>query len=46
MDLEHLKQQAAIYALEHVQSGMIVGLGSGSTAMYFIKALGEKLKAW
>ncbi len=44
MDLEHLKQQAAIYALEHVQSGMIVGLGSGSTAIYFIKALGEKLQ--
>ncbi len=44
MDLELLKQQAAIYALEHVQSGMVVGLGSGSTATYFIKALGEKLK--
>ena len=44
MDLELLKQQAAIYALEHVQSGMVVGLGSGSTANYFIKALGEKLK--
>lgn len=44
MDLELLKKQAAMYALEHVQSGMIVGLGSGSTATYFIKALGEKLK--
>jgi ribose 5-phosphate isomerase A len=44
MDLESLKKQAALYALEHVQSGMVVGLGSGSTATYFIKALGEKLK--
>lgn len=44
MDLEHLKQQAAVYALEHIQSGMVVGLGSGSTATHFIRALGEKLK--
>jgi ribose 5-phosphate isomerase A len=44
MDIEHLKKQAAVYALEHVQSGMVVGLGSGSTATYFIQALGEKLQ--
>lgn len=44
MNLESLKQQAALQALEHVKSGMTVGLGSGSTATYFIKALGEKLK--
>ena len=44
VNLEHLKQQAALYALEHVQSGMTIGLGSGSTANYFIKALGQKLK--
>jgi ribose 5-phosphate isomerase A len=44
VNLESLKQQAALYALEHVQSGMTLGLGSGSTANYFIKLLGEKLK--
>jgi ribose 5-phosphate isomerase A len=44
MNLESLKKQAALQALEHVQSGMTVGLGSGSTATYFIQALGEKLK--
>jgi ribose 5-phosphate isomerase A len=44
VNIESLKQQAAVQALSHVQSGMTVGLGSGSTATYFIKALGEKLK--
>ncbi len=44
MNIEALKQQAAVQALAHVQSGMTLGLGSGSTANYFIKALGEKLK--
>ena len=45
MDIESLKKQAAYQALEHVQSGMKLGLGSGSTATYFIQALGEKLRA-
>jgi ribose 5-phosphate isomerase A len=44
VNLESLKKQAALQALEHVQSGMTLGLGSGSTATYFIQALGEKLK--
>ena len=43
-DLEPQKKQAALKALEHIQSGMSVGLGTGSTAKYFIQALGEKLK--
>lgn len=44
VNLESLKQQAALQALSHVQSGMTLGLGSGSTATYFIQALGEKIK--
>jgi ribose 5-phosphate isomerase A len=44
MNIESLKQQAALQALSHVESGMTLGLGSGSTATYFIKALGEKLE--
>jgi ribose 5-phosphate isomerase A len=44
VNIESLKKQAAYQALEHVQSGMRLGLGSGSTATYFIQALGEKLK--
>jgi ribose 5-phosphate isomerase A len=45
VDIEILKQQAALQALDHIKDGMTIGLGSGSTATYFIKALGEKLKA-
>lgn len=39
-----LKQQAAQKALEFVQSGMVVGLGSGSTAVHFVDMLAEKLR--
>ncbi len=41
----NLKQQAAEYALNFVQSGMFLGLGTGSTTAYFIEALGERLAA-
>ncbi|MEZ4606499.1 MAG: ribose 5-phosphate isomerase A [Deinococcales bacterium] len=40
--IEALKAQAAQKAVEHVQSGMILGLGTGSTAKYAIAAIGEK----
>lgn len=39
-----LKQQAAERALKFVESGMTVGLGSGSTATLWIKLLGEKVR--
>jgi ribose 5-phosphate isomerase A len=42
--MEDLKRQAAIAALEAVKDGMIVGLGSGSTASYFIRELGVRVK--
>jgi len=32
MNLDELKRQAAARALEHVQDGMKLGLGTGSTA--------------
>jgi ribose 5-phosphate isomerase A len=41
---DELKRQAAITALEEVESGMIVGLGTGSTASHFIRELGERVK--
>lgn len=41
--LEHYKQLAAEAALEHVASGMRVGLGTGSTALYFTRALAAAL---
>lgn len=39
------KQHAAAKALEYVRSGMVLGLGSGSTARHFVDMLGEKLKS-
>jgi ribose 5-phosphate isomerase A len=41
----NLKQQAASQALTYVHSGMVLGLGSGSTTVYFVEMLGEQLKA-
>ena len=37
---DELKQAAALKALELVQEGMLVGLGSGSTSRFFTEALG------
>ncbi len=37
------KLEAALQGLAFVQSGMIVGLGAGSTAVLAVRALGEKL---
>ncbi len=36
---DQLKQQAAIKALEYVEAGSIVGVGTGSTVNFFIDAL-------
>lgn len=44
-DLEALKQAAALKAVEYVKDGMVVGLGTGSTAKYMVIALGEKVRA-
>jgi len=40
---QSLKQQAADQVLAYIQSGMIVGLGAGSTAILAVRGLGEKL---
>lgn len=40
----NLKQWAAASAMEWVSSGMVLGLGSGSTTAYFIDLLGETLQ--
>ncbi len=39
------KLQAALHGLNFVESGMIVGLGAGSTAVLAVRGLGEKLAA-
>jgi ribose 5-phosphate isomerase A len=41
--LEDFKAEAAELALSQVKSGMLLGLGTGSTAKYFIEGLGRKL---
>jgi ribose 5-phosphate isomerase A len=38
------KEAAARASLRFVKDGQVVGLGSGSTATYFIKLLGEQVK--
>lgn len=38
---DDLKLQAALAALEEIRDGMVVGLGSGSTASIFIRELGK-----
>ena len=42
---DEMKKAAALAVLPKVQDGMVVGLGTGSTANHFIDALGEKVKA-
>lgn len=39
------KRNAALEALEYVQDGMTLGIGTGSTAKYLIDALGDKVAA-
>jgi ribose 5-phosphate isomerase A len=43
--MEEMKRAAARAAVEFVQDGMIVGLGTGSTAKHAVDAIGEKVKA-
>ncbi len=42
---DRMKQAVAAASTEQIQSGMVVGLGSGSTAALMIQALGAKLKS-
>src|SRR5678815_2303061 len=42
---DELKKKAALAALDEIRSGMVVGLGTGSTATHFIRGLGERVRA-
>ncbi len=44
-DLTQLKQQAGEAAADQVQSGMVVGLGTGSTAVHAVRRIGALLAA-
>jgi ribose 5-phosphate isomerase A len=42
---QQLKQQAADQVLKYIRSGMVVGLGSGSTATLALQGLAEKISS-
>ena len=43
---DELKKQVGFQAIDdYVESGMVVGLGTGSTAAFAVERLGEKLAA-
>ena len=44
MTLDALKRQVAARAVERVESGMKLGLGTGSTAKHFVELLGERVR--
>ena len=44
MSTETLKKAAAEKAVEQIESGMVLGLGSGTTVSYAIRKIGERLK--
>lgn len=43
MDINALKQQAGEYAAELVESGMVIGLGTGSTAIFATRRIAQRL---
>ncbi len=44
MNRDELKKKAAEKAVEYIESGMVVGLGTGSTTRFAIEKIGELLK--
>jgi ribose 5-phosphate isomerase A len=44
-NLDNLKKAAALKAIEFIRDGMVVGLGTGSTAKHLLVALGEQVRA-
>src|SRR5437660_9574994 len=45
MDIDSQKRAAAARALEFVEPGMRLGLGTGSTARHFVELLAERMRA-
>jgi ribose 5-phosphate isomerase A len=41
---DELKRAAAYRAIDYVEHGMVVGLGTGSTAYFVVEGLGERVK--
>jgi ribose 5-phosphate isomerase A len=45
MNADSYKREAAARAIDFVRSGMRLGLGTGSTAQYFVELLAERVRA-
>ncbi len=45
MNADEMKRSAAARAMDFVEDGMRLGLGTGSTAAYFVDMLGERVKS-
>jgi ribose 5-phosphate isomerase len=45
-DRERYKQLVGAYAADMVPSNSVIGLGTGSTATYFVTAVAERLRDW
>ena len=43
VDRDQLKRVAALRAIEEVQDGMVVGLGTGSTAAHVVEGLAARV---
>jgi ribose 5-phosphate isomerase A len=43
-DIDYLKKQAALKAVSYVESGMILGLGTGSTAWFALEEIGRRIR--
>jgi len=44
MDIPQLKQEAGWYAVDFVESGMVLGLGHGSTAVFAVRCIAQLLR--
>lgn len=42
-DVQQLKHEAALRAVEYVRDGMVVGLGTGSTATFAVREIGKRV---
>ncbi len=44
-EIDILKKQAAIHAVNYIQSGMVVGLGTGSTVFFIFEEIGNRINS-
>lgn len=44
MDTDQAKRAAGLQAMQHIREKMVVGMGTGSTARFFVEALGEAVQ--